>query len=193
VVRPIEFEETKVLAGAMRCFWKQGYAATSMRDLEKVTGLSTGSIYNSFGNKDGLFVRALDHYVETIIDRRIEVFLNQDNAKTGILDFFKDCLDKPDSVRELGCLLVNTSVENHLHSQNVREKMKQAHKKVKRALQDTVVRGIENKQIFASRAPDQVAQHLVMLLSGILVRLRYDHETDWHKGTLELVLNILND
>ncbi|WP_456315895.1 TetR/AcrR family transcriptional regulator [Plastoroseomonas hellenica] len=47
----------------MECFWKQGFEATSMRDLIERTGITGASLYNAFGDKRALYQRALDHYV----------------------------------------------------------------------------------------------------------------------------------
>ncbi len=192
MVRPIEFEEKKVLGSAMRCFWKRGYAATSMRDLEKATGLSTGSIYNSFGNKDGLFEKSLDFYVDTVIQRRIHVFLGHENPQQGIIDFFADSMDKPEQVRVLGCLLVNTGIEGDHHSDRVHEKMKAAQKKVNRALLATLERGLKSGEITTNTDPVVLARHLGMLLSGLLVRLRSDRSTAWHSDTLKFVSELLD-
>ncbi|GDY60373.1 TetR family transcriptional regulator [Streptomyces violaceusniger] len=52
-----------VLDAAMRLFWEQGYEATSMARLREATGLSSASLYGAFGSKEGLFERALEHYL----------------------------------------------------------------------------------------------------------------------------------
>ena len=60
--RPRMFNETDVVAAARDEFWTRGYAATSVDDLTNVTGLGKGSLYGAFGDKHGLFLRALDDY-----------------------------------------------------------------------------------------------------------------------------------
>ncbi len=130
--------------------WKQGYAATSMRDLEKATNLSTGSIYNSFGSKEKLFETSFDYYVDKVIGRRIHVYLEDQDARKGILAFFEDSLNSPPDIRVFGCLLVNTAIESDGHSDDIREKMTLAHKRVNRAMGKALERGIEAGQINAA-------------------------------------------
>jgi len=192
VVRPIEFEEKEVLSSAMRCFWKRGYAATSMRDLEKATGLSTGSIYNSFGNKDGLFDRSLDFYVVTVIDRRIEKFLKTENPREGIVAFFADSMNKPAWARALGCLLVNTGVEGDMHPDHIQEKMKAAQKKVALALRAAIEKGQGSGEISTSETPRNLARHYGLILSGLLVRMRSDQTTAWHEETLQFIDSLMD-
>ena len=55
---------TESLDRALDVFWKRGYHATSLKDLEKALGLHPGSIYAAFGSKDALYVEALDRYAD---------------------------------------------------------------------------------------------------------------------------------
>jgi TetR/AcrR family transcriptional regulator, transcriptional repressor for nem operon len=66
MARPREFDEGTVLDAAVLCFWKQGYEATSVRDLVAQTGITAASLYNAFGDKRALYQKALDHYVDPI-------------------------------------------------------------------------------------------------------------------------------
>ena len=63
MARPRKFEEPTVVATATELFWRKGYKATTPRDLVEATGLSKSSLYNTFGSKEGLFVRAMEHYI----------------------------------------------------------------------------------------------------------------------------------
>ena len=68
--RPREFDEADVVAAARDEFWTRGYVATSVDDLTTVTGLGKGSLYGAFGDKHGLFLRALDDYITSALDER---------------------------------------------------------------------------------------------------------------------------
>lgn len=64
--RPRNFDEDKAVEGAMLLFWEQGYEGVSVDELRQAMGgLSTASIYTTFGSKRELFCRALDHYART--------------------------------------------------------------------------------------------------------------------------------
>jgi TetR/AcrR family transcriptional repressor of nem operon len=65
--RPRTFDESEVVAAARDEFWSRGYTATSVDDLTAATGLGKGSLYGAFGDKHGLFLRALDDYVGTAL------------------------------------------------------------------------------------------------------------------------------
>nr|WP_240973209.1 helix-turn-helix domain-containing protein [Nonomuraea sp. FMUSA5-5] len=50
----------------MELFWTRGYEATTVRDLTRHLGLGQGSLYAAFGDKDGLYRAALEHYRSTL-------------------------------------------------------------------------------------------------------------------------------
>lgn len=62
MARTKAFDETAVIDRALAMFWEQGYEATSVRDLLSHTGISSSSLYASFGDKHDLFCAALDRY-----------------------------------------------------------------------------------------------------------------------------------
>lgn len=44
-------------------FWEQGFAATSLQDLERATGVNRSGLYSEFADKDALYVATPDHYL----------------------------------------------------------------------------------------------------------------------------------
>ncbi len=110
MARPGGFDEDKVIKKAMTIFWERGYDATSIRELEKATGLSRISIYNTFGDKEGLFLCVLDlyHSNATLVFEKI--------AKGGLEDIerFFEWFARPfssDAPNQSGCLMVNTILD----------------------------------------------------------------------------------
>src|ERR1700757_3496194 len=62
--RPKNFSREEVLEKAMPVFWKQGFADTSLQDLERATGVNKSGLYTEFRDKEDLFVACLRHYLE---------------------------------------------------------------------------------------------------------------------------------
>lgn len=63
-----EASTQKVLKAALSLFSRQGYRATSMRQLARRSGLSVGNLYHHFGNKEQIFQRLIDRYWEVLLD-----------------------------------------------------------------------------------------------------------------------------
>jgi TetR/AcrR family transcriptional repressor of nem operon len=55
-----QFDEARTVEAAAAVFRHRGYTAASVDHLVEATGVHRGSLYNVFGSKHGLFLRALD-------------------------------------------------------------------------------------------------------------------------------------
>ncbi len=107
MARPRNFDEKIVIMKAMTIFWERGYSTTSIVDLEKATGLSRISIYNTFGDKEKLFLRALDFYYAnaTKVFKKIAA-----GGLEEIAQFFEWFARPfaPGATNQSGCFMVNT-------------------------------------------------------------------------------------
>lgn len=59
---------TQILEAALDLFSRQGYRATSVRDIASEAGLSTGNVYHHFADKESIFRELLGQYWEAIDD-----------------------------------------------------------------------------------------------------------------------------
>jgi TetR/AcrR family transcriptional regulator, transcriptional repressor for nem operon len=112
MARPREFDETVVVAAARERFRETGYAATSLDDLTKATGLGKGSLYGAFGDKRHLFQRAFDDYCATAAVAIAEALRGPDDGALARLQAYATGVADDSSARDRrGCLLANTTVE----------------------------------------------------------------------------------
>ena len=66
--RPRTFDEEEALDRAMEVFWEKGYEGSSLPELTAAMGMNRPSLYAVFGNKEGLFRRAVQRYQSTRLD-----------------------------------------------------------------------------------------------------------------------------
>jgi TetR/AcrR family transcriptional repressor of nem operon len=110
--RPRKFNETAALEAALNCFWQRGYEATSVRDLAASMGLSAPSLYNAFGDKQALFARTLERYLDCTTRDRLRRYETALPPKEAILQFFAEIIDHSINDRKRkGCFLVNSALE----------------------------------------------------------------------------------
>jgi AcrR family transcriptional regulator len=60
----------QVLDAALRLFSHRGYRATSVRDIARAAGVSTGNLYHHFAGKEAIFLELLNQYWAAIDDPR---------------------------------------------------------------------------------------------------------------------------
>ena len=81
-------------------FNKKGFIGTSMSDLTKATGLTKGSIYGNFTNKEEVAITAFNHNYQNLI-KRFSSNLNKESTSKGKLlaflatyeDVYNDIID----------------------------------------------------------------------------------------------------
>jgi len=111
MARKKKYIEAEVIEKAMTLFWRNGYAATSMQQLEKEMGINKFSIYASFGSKNGVFLESLKCYKQ-----QLNFLINKLKASSsgvkGIKQYFYDFISfsKEKNLCK-GCLVTNTANE----------------------------------------------------------------------------------
>ena len=63
-----QFDEDEVIATALDVFWRKGLHDATMQDLAAATGVQRGSLYNAYGDKEAIFLRAFDRYTEQFLE-----------------------------------------------------------------------------------------------------------------------------
>lgn len=58
------FDEQAALEAAMNVFWTKGYAGASLAHLTHAMGVNKPSLYSAFGNKEALFIRTTQYYIQ---------------------------------------------------------------------------------------------------------------------------------
>jgi AcrR family transcriptional regulator len=102
------FDESAVILQAVKTFWSRGYSGTSIADIIEATGLSRSSLYQRFGDKDGLFAEALNAYHALVLRKLEDAVANATSDPIGtILRDFKDGADS----RPLGCFVARSIAE----------------------------------------------------------------------------------
>ena len=62
--RPLSFDRDAALEQAMHVFWERGYEAASIADLTAAMGITPPSLYTAFGDKERLFLEAIERYAK---------------------------------------------------------------------------------------------------------------------------------
>jgi TetR/AcrR family transcriptional regulator, transcriptional repressor for nem operon len=172
MARPREFDESAVLDAAALCFWKQGYEATSVRDLVEHTGIAAASLYNAFGDKRALYEKALDHYVEESIADRIRRCRSLPPLQ-AIEAFFNEIMKRSlDDRDRKGCMLVNAALEGAPNDPAFRTVVANALIGIESFFLACVSAGQADGSIARSLPANTLAQGLLGALMGVRVLAR---------------------
>jgi len=168
--RPREFDTDAAIESAMDVFWSSGYYATSLPELLEATNLSRGSVYAAFGDKRGLFLRALDRYIAEALTRLDTALDPQKDALAGLRACLAEYVERTSGVAgKRGCLVVKTTMELVSHDTEVEQRIRRFFKTMETRLTAALKRAKSEGRLADGVEPATAARLLLRLLVGMRV------------------------
>jgi len=190
--RPRSFNETEVLTAIMTLFWEKGYSATSMKDIQTLTGLKAGSLYDTFGDKRSLFLRAINFYRESYTSKRLAELQLPGPAFARLEAFFEDSIQfSLGEGRKLGCLMSNTAVELAPHDAEIKSLVQDNLVDIADTFCTVIEEGQAMGQITQSEEAADLARFLVSSLQGIRVLAKSGTSEDTLRVSARMALKTL--
>jgi len=107
-----KFNRDDVLQKASDLFWGKGFAGTSIRDIQDAVNMRPGSIYATFGSKEGLFKESLLSYAKSMEHKMDECIGNASNPIEGLKHFVECIIIEGASQNPSGiCMMFKSSGE----------------------------------------------------------------------------------
>jgi len=138
--RPRSFEHQEVLDRALELFWRNGYRATTTRELEQHLGLSQSSIYNAFGSKRGLLLAALTSYEDRITSELLVPLEAAENGLDGVDQFFDSLTQWVTHDGKRGCMIINLMAEDAGENEGITKRTRAYRERVRSALEKALTR-----------------------------------------------------
>jgi TetR/AcrR family transcriptional repressor of nem operon len=167
--RPTEFDRQAALERSMELFWRNGYEATSLAELIQEMGIGRQSLYNAFGDKHTLFVEAVEHYINGNGQHLVNVLQAQGSPVGNIRKVLEQVVDFVVSGECRGCLVTNSIVELAPHDEEVRKLVQSMVKRVEEALQATLERAVEAREISTQTDTRAMARFFNSTVHGLVV------------------------
>jgi TetR/AcrR family transcriptional repressor of nem operon len=112
MARQKEFDSEEALQKAMEVFWSRGYEAASIQDLVEHMGINRQSLYDTFGDKHALYLKALDRYREVESRKLFELLERGGSVKRALKMLFVGVVEGSLCAGERrGCFMGNAMSE----------------------------------------------------------------------------------
>lgn len=121
--RPREFDVDAAVDAAMRTFWDRGYDGASLSDLTQATGVGRQSLYLAFGDKQRLYLAALDRYREHFFAPLVAALSGSTDVRIALREALLPLLDGSCSDQPAGCLLVAAATDRAARDPQVRARV----------------------------------------------------------------------
>ena len=183
-----------IIESAAPIFNKKGYAGTSMSDLTTATGLTKGSIYGNFKDKDDVAVHAFQHNIDLIFD----FFSKEIKAAGSTLD---KLLAYPRGFRKIyrmilsygGCPILNTAVEADDTHAVLRKMAVDVLAKWKKSIVTLITDGIEEGVIDSATNAQKSAEILIAILEGGSVLSKVTGEESYMLNAIDMAEEKITD
>lgn len=175
-------------------FNAKGYAGTSLNDLTEATGLTKGSIYGNFQNKDDVALAVFDYNFEKVNAYMKDKILASDDSIERLLAYpkvYRNFLSIP--FLKPGCPILNTSTEADDTHPQLRQKAVNALAYWKKAIENQVKRGIERKEIKRETNPSQIAVIIITLIEGAVMQAKVTGKSTELKMAMDFLENFISD
>jgi TetR/AcrR family transcriptional repressor of nem operon len=170
MARTKEFDEIKVLRDILTLFWEKGYHQSSLDAILQAGGISRQSMYDTYGDKKALFLKALALYrneTKRVIEEKINALLEKG---APCIDILRDMVFYHDG---RGCLAINSMVEFKASDKNVRKEIDALLLFSKEMIHKLVAHGQANGEITDKIPCEHITEALMNARTGFQVGQNY--------------------
>jgi TetR/AcrR family transcriptional regulator, transcriptional repressor for nem operon len=170
MARPLTFNPDEKLHLAMMLFWRQGYEATSIENLVDELEINRFSLYNTFGDKQALFIRAIELYEKKVFSRLLQTLQPVEEGLPRLHVYF-DALSaglKSQSV-EGGCFLQNSLLEGGIEDRKILLRLRKIILRLRNTLNDVIENARKQGQIASDSDSSALTDFLLLQVQGLIV------------------------
>jgi TetR/AcrR family transcriptional regulator, transcriptional repressor for nem operon len=168
LARSKEFDANLVLHKAMEVFGHYGYEGASMQLLLEGLGIARQSLYDTYGTKRDLFLRAVNHYVNDKSSAVVAYLTETESVKKAITDIFEAIGDTlKDEQRRKECFILYSAIDQVPHDPEIAVLFREDKTRLEKALYEALVRGERQGEISANRDLQALARYLYHARYGL--------------------------
>ncbi len=168
--RPRAFDTEEALDAALALFWRRGYEGTSLAALSEAMGVNAPSVYAAFGNKEALFTRVVDRYIQKP-PSYLHKALREPTARAVAEKAMSGAIDmvmRPANAD--GCLLVHGALASGPAADSIRTQLGRRRAAAEAAVRQRFEHAKDHGDLPAAADPDQLARFLMTVIWGLSVQ-----------------------
>lgn len=168
--RPREFDADEALDKALNVFRQKGFEGASLPDLTRAMGINRPSLYAAFGNKEELFRKALDRYMEQGM-KSLHTALSEPTAYCAVEKILTGIADgSACSKTPKGCLLVQGALACGDGAQMIRQELAARRRQVEFLFRQRFERAIADGDLPPDTSASDLAGFIATVIQGMSVQ-----------------------
>ncbi|MEO6304607.1 MAG: TetR/AcrR family transcriptional regulator [Bacteroidia bacterium] len=182
-----------IIERASPIFNKKGYAGTSLNDLTEITGLTKGSIYGNFENKDEVATAVYEYNIRKLNERLTE-FIDAKSTATGKLiaftEYYRSNWKKV--FERGGCAILNASIEADDNLSFLKKNVQDSIKRLTKRLSTIVDEGKQKGEFKKNISSQEYAYTIFTLLEGGIMVSKIMNDQGLLFSALDRIVVIIN-
>jgi TetR/AcrR family transcriptional regulator, transcriptional repressor for nem operon len=176
MARAKEFEPNRALAKAMSVFWRVGYENTSTDLLTREMGIAKQSLYDTFGDKRSLYLKALTYYRKETNSGLRQIFESEKSIKRAFAKLLFGLASESREQHERGCLLLTANMERDTGDVVIADFLRDNQAEVESIFVEALHRAQVRKELSTKQNPIALARFFVVTIQGMraMARLQSD-------------------
>jgi TetR/AcrR family transcriptional regulator, transcriptional repressor for nem operon len=178
MARTKEFDPARALDKAMNLFWRRGYENTSLEALMKEMGIAKQSLYDTFGDKRALYLKAMAHYRD-LTNNQAQKMLNEiPSVRDGFAKLLYGLAAETREQHERGCLLLSANMQRDMKDAVIRDFLRDNQAKVEAIFLQSLTRAQKQKELPSNADLAALARFFVATIQGMrsMARLKSDRK-----------------
>jgi TetR/AcrR family transcriptional repressor of nem operon len=178
MARPKEFDPERALLKAMSLFWRLGYENTSIQALMREMGIARQSLYDTFGDKRALYLKALAFYRDRTNEAMQRMLETTPSVKAGFAKLLYGLAAETREQHERGCLLLAANLQRDPRDVVVNDLLRDNQARVEAIFQSALRRAQKKGELSAKEDPAALARFFVVTIQGMraIARLHSDRK-----------------
>ena len=175
-------------------FNMKGYAGTSLNDMMQATGLTKGSIYGNFINKDDVALAAFDFNLKKVNEVISGEMSARKTFREKLLAYtkvYENFLEFP--FPEGGCPVLNTAVDADDTHPMLKQKASDAVIQWKNLIAKLIQKGIGNNEFRPDVDPEQIALTIIATIEGAIMITKLTGKLNYRRAIMGSVEKLIND
>lgn len=161
MARNKEFDTTLVLHKAMEVFGHYGYEGTSLQLLLEGLGIARQSLYDTYGTKRDLFIKAVKYYLDEKSSAVIAHLAQPGPVKDTIAEIFAIIVDTlKDEQRRKECLILHSAIDQVPHDPEIAQIFEQDKIRLEQALYEALARAEQEGELGLNQDLRSLARYL---------------------------------
>lgn len=186
-----QFDPEVALTKAMEVFWAHGYEAASLSDLLKHMGIGKKSLYDTFGNKQALFLKALEHYAQTTLHHIRDRLVAEGSPLVNLKQLLREWQEVHSQPGSCGCMLGTNIADFDTHDVEVASIMRGYLHQLEDVFTSTLIRAQAAGEISAQVHVRNLARLLLCTTQGMALLGRVMDDGTTLEGATAATIDLL--